>query len=120
MVHIVFDSDQDNLVTPGYSQGTGPVLRSDTMEVTRISFRRGEGAKPHSHAEEQFVYVLIGRQRMTVGGETYEVAAGEGSYHAPHVEHGAEALEDTTALSFKRLVDPPYDATGRLDTPGTP
>lgn len=117
MVHVVFDSGEENLVTPQYSKGRGPVLRSDSIEVTRISFKKGEGAAPHSHDEEQFVYVLSGRSRVTVGAETYEVSAGEGSYRPPNVVHSTEALEDTTSLSFKRLVDPPYEATGRLDLP---
>lgn len=115
MVHIVFDSDADNPVTPQYSQGRGPVLRSDTIEVTKISFKKGQSAKPHSHEEEQFVYVLSGRSRVSVNGETYEVAAGEGSYRPANAEHTSEALEDTTSLSFKRLVNPPYKETGRLD-----
>ncbi|MPZ59895.1 MAG: cupin domain-containing protein [Propionibacteriales bacterium] len=117
MVHIVFNPEEDNLVTPRYSKGRGPVLRSDSMEVTKISFKKGEGAVAHSHPEEQFVYVLSGRSRVTVDGETYEVSAGEGSYRPANAVHSQEALEDTTSLSFKRLVDPAYDATGRLDQP---
>lgn len=108
------DSDSDNLVTPGYSTGKGPVLRGERLEFVRIRYEKGGGAKAHSHPEEQVFYVLSGRSRETVGGETYEVGPGEAVYYPPGVEHATEVLEDMVALSIKVVVDPIYDATGKL------
>jgi quercetin dioxygenase-like cupin family protein len=111
---VKFDTDRDNLVSGGYSQGRGPVLRSENLEVTKIAFAEGDGAELHSHEEEQVMYVLSGRLRATVGDETYEVAEGEASFHPSNVPHAVHALEDTVGLSLKNQVAPVYEATGRL------
>jgi hypothetical protein len=52
--------------------------------------------------------------RMTVGGEIYEIGHGEVSYHPSNVLHGALAVEDTVAISFKNIVAPGYPATKTL------
>jgi quercetin dioxygenase-like cupin family protein len=114
MSKITFDRDEDNRVTPQYSEARGPVLRSERIEVTKAMFDAGKGAKTHSHAEEQVFYIVKGRLRVTCDGETYEVGAGEGSFHPSNAEHTVQALEDTVAISFKNLVDPTYEKTGEL------
>ena len=114
MPKVTFDADPENLVSGSYSTGTGPVLRSEHMEVTKISFVRDKGAHSHSHPEEQVMYVLSGRLRVTCGDETYEIGPGEATFNPCDVPHQVMALEDTTALSFKNQVAPIYEATGRL------
>lgn len=113
---IRFDQDQDNLISGSYSQARGPVLRSEKQEVTKVYFKKGEGAHEHKHPEEQTFYVLKGRLRVHLGDEEpYEVGPGEGSFHPSNVPHRVEALEDTEAISFKNVVDPTgYKATGQL------
>lgn len=112
---VIFDeNDADNLVAGHYSSGRGPVLRSDAVELTKISFEKGKGAEVHQHPEEQILYVLDGVLEVTVGDESYEVRAGQASFHPSNVPHGAVAKEYTTALSFKNLVAPSYDQTGDL------
>jgi quercetin dioxygenase-like cupin family protein len=111
---IVFDEQDDNLVAERYSTGRGPVLRSDVMELTRISFTKGKGAEMHQHPEEQILYVLEGVLDVTVGDESYEVHPGQASFHPSNVPHRAMAKEDVVALSFKHLVAPNYDKTGDL------
>jgi quercetin dioxygenase-like cupin family protein len=111
---VKFDADQDNVVSGSYSQGRGPVLRSDSLEVTRIAFAEGEGADVHQHPEEQVMYVLSGRLRVTCGEETYEVSTGEASFHPANVPHAVQAVEDTVGLSLKNQVAPIYESTGRL------
>jgi quercetin dioxygenase-like cupin family protein len=109
-----FDRDENNLVSGSYSQGRGPVLRSDNLELTKISFAKGEGAEMHQHDEEQVLYILTGRIRATLGDEEYEVGPGEATFSPAGVPHGMHALEDTVALSVKNLVAPVYTETGRL------
>lgn len=109
-----FDRDEENLVAGTYSKGRGPVLRSEMMEVTKIAFAQGEGAAAHRHPEEQLMYVLSGRLRVTLDGEQYEVRPGEATFNPSDAEHQVEALEDTVALSFKNLVAPGYAKTGEL------
>ena len=111
---VIFDEgDAENLVA-GYSTGRGPVLRSEQAELTRITFEAGNGAEMHVHPEEQILYVLEGVFDCTVGDDTYEVRAGQASFHPSNIPHRAIARERTTALSFKVLVDPNYEKTGDL------
>jgi quercetin dioxygenase-like cupin family protein len=111
---VTFDpGDADHLVAQ-YSTGRGPVLRSEVLELTRISFEPGKGAEMHQHPEEQVLYVLEGVFDVTLGDETYQVGPGQASFHPSNVPHRAVARERATALSFKCLVDPNYDKTGDL------
>jgi len=110
-----FDSDADNLVTRQYSQGKGPVLRSEHCELARVFFAQGTGAEVHQHPEEQTFYCLEGRLECTVGGETYVITPGEASFHPSGVPHSVLALEDTLLISFKvRESEQIYEATGEL------
>lgn len=112
---IVFDEmDEQRLVAEQYSTGRGPVLRSDVMELTKISFTSGNGAELHQHPEEQVLYVLEGVLDVTVGNETYEVHPGQASFHPSNVPHRAMAIQDVVALSFKHLVAPNYEKSGDL------
>ena len=114
MPKVTFESDPENLVSGSYSTGTGPVLRSAHMAVTKISFVKDKGAHEHAHPEQQVMYVLSGRLRVTCGEETYEVGPGEATSNPSDVPHAAMVQGDTTALSFKNQVAPIYEATVRL------
>jgi quercetin dioxygenase-like cupin family protein len=116
MTLVKFDKDSENVVSGSYSTGTGPVLRSDNMEVTKISFEKGKGADIHTHPEEQVMYVLEGRLQVTCNDETYEVGPGEATFNPSNAPHGVMAIEDVVALSFKNQVAPIYEGTGRLDS----
>jgi quercetin dioxygenase-like cupin family protein len=111
---VKLEGHEDNLVTPQYSTARGPVLRSNTLELTRGFYEKGRGADTHAHPEEQILYVLSGRGRVTLGGETYEVGPGDVSFHPSDVPHSLVALEDLTVLSIKHPINPIYQATGRL------
>jgi len=90
------------------------VMRSDRLEVAKGVFEPGEGAS-HAHPEEQVLYVLEGRLLVWLGDEPpYEVGPGEGSFHPANVEHRVEALERTTTISLKDVVDPAYHEHGAL------
>ena len=83
MPRVPLDTDKDHLVTPTHSDARGLVVRGQSIEVMQMNWGAGDSARPHQHAEEQAIYVVSGRMRMTVGGETYEVGSGEVSYHPP-------------------------------------
>ena len=42
----------------GYSSAEGPVVEGERMQVGLITKKRGTGARPHSHPNEQWNYVL--------------------------------------------------------------
>lgn len=120
MAKVTFEGGEDNTLSPEYSTARGPVMRSHKQEISVVSVDRGKGADPHRHPEEQTLYVLTGRLRVTLGddedAEIYEAGPGEGSFHPANVLHGVVALEDTRVVSFKNVVDPSqYAETGRLD-----
>jgi len=114
MPRISLDTDKDHLVTPTHSDARGSVVRGKSIEIMQMNWKKGESARPHQHAEEQVIFVVSGRMRMTVGAETYEIGPGEVSYHPSNVLHHALAVEDTVAISFKNIVAPFYAATKEL------
>src|ERR1039457_5111419 len=114
MARVTLDTDKDHPVTPKHSGARGPVGRGQTIEIMQMNWKAGDSARPHQHAEEQAIYVVSGRMCLTLGGETYEIGPGEVSYHPSNVLHGALAVEDTVAISFKNIVAPFYPATKTL------
>jgi quercetin dioxygenase-like cupin family protein len=114
-----FDTHLDNVVTPQYSpEGRGPVLRSNALEITQMSFPAGGGSTFHHHPEEQIMYVLSGLLRIRQGDDDnyseYEVGVGEANFNPSNIRHSTEALQPTVVLSIKNVVDPQYAATGSL------
>jgi quercetin dioxygenase-like cupin family protein len=103
---VKFDSDAAVLEPGSYSAGRGLIHRGQAMEFTKISFEKGRGADVHQHPEEQVMYVLSGRLRVTCGDETYEVGPGQATFNPSNVPHGVTALEDVVALSVKSEVPP--------------
>ena len=111
-------TDVDNVVAGDHSPGRGPVLRSDQTEVARIFFQTGERCQMHHHPEEQTLFVEEGRIRVTLGtgddGGTYDVERGQASFHPANEPHEMTALEDSYIVSFKNIIAPTYEETGRL------
>jgi len=82
---------------------TRRVLSSgDRIMVVEMGFAAGAGtpayAIPHFHAYEQIGYVITGKVKVTVGGETRILGAGDSYLTLPGVEHTAYALEESTML----------------------
>jgi quercetin dioxygenase-like cupin family protein len=111
---VSLDGHENHVVTAEHSDVMGPVIRSPSLELIKMHWVKGRNARPHRHAEEQFIYILSGRMRFTVDGDTYEAGPGDCSYHPSNSLHSAECLEDTVALSFKNIVAPFYDATKKV------
>jgi quercetin dioxygenase-like cupin family protein len=71
------------------------LITGEQMMIAHVYLAQGAIVPEHSHHNEQVTYILEGRLRFTVDGETIDVAAGEVLTIPPHVPHMAEALEDT-------------------------
>jgi quercetin dioxygenase-like cupin family protein len=84
-----------------YSTAEGPVVEGERMQVGLITLRRGAPARPHSHPNEQWSYVLKGKARVSVAGQA-ETIAGPGMliYAPANVEHWVEALADEDLVFF--------------------
>ena len=63
-------------------------------------FEPGQSQRVHMHGgTDKFYLVVSGRARMTVGGDTFEAAAGAVVWAPADLPHGvAEALERTVML----------------------
>ena len=88
-------------------EGYRPVLEGIELKTLAhgertllAEFRLAAGAvlPMHRHPHEQTGYLVSGRLRLTVGGETFEAGPGDAWCVPSEVEHGGEALVDTVAV----------------------
>ncbi len=81
---------------PGLVRRT--LIDSDKMMICEFIFDAGAVVPNHTHVHEQVGYIVSGRVRMTIGGETSELGPGD-SYCAPSsVPHSAVTLEPTVIV----------------------
>ena len=104
-------ADLENMVASHYSDARGPVVRGKQTELTMVHFDVGEGAREHSHDEEQFIVVLEGRLRVYLDSEFTDVEGGQAFFVPSRSVHSTSALSTVRAISFKNLVNPSYGAT---------
>ncbi len=87
----------------------------DNMMVSAVHLERGFELDSHSHANEQFVLLLKGRCRFTLGqpgSSSFReviVSAGQVLVLPGNLPHSCTALEDTDILD---LFSPPSEKTG--------
>lgn len=68
--------------------GFGPDLM-----LCRVWFEAGAVGSVHSHPHSQASFIESGLFRVVIDGEERELAAGDGYFVAPHLEHGATCVE---------------------------
>ncbi len=86
----------------------------ERMMLSEVFVEKGCDAPVHQHENEQFLVLLAGRMRLTVGdgaGGTREVVveAGDVMHFPPNVPHGGVALEDCRILD---VFSPTSETTG--------
>jgi quercetin dioxygenase-like cupin family protein len=88
---------------PAYSTAHGPCVEGDRMIVALMRMPAGTGAEPHSHPNEQWIYVLEGTFRGKVGGEAVEAPPGSCLYIPADTIHsgGATAQGDVVFFTVK-------------------
>jgi quercetin dioxygenase-like cupin family protein len=85
----------------------GPVLlrslaATPNLVLVETTFAPGGGSRPHQHPDhDSIVYVVRGRMRVTIGGESWEAGPGDAFRHLPGVVHHMEALEETVTVEVK-------------------
>ena len=85
----------------GYSSAEGPVVEGDRIQVGLITMKRGTGARPHSHPNEQWVYLLKGKGRVTVDNQPETIASGGTLIYLPaNVVHAMVALPEEDVVFF--------------------
>lgn len=83
-----------------YSTARGPVVEGERTQVGLMHKARGTGARPHSHPNEQWNYVVQGRLRVTVDGQESVVGPGTLLYFPANVVHATVALPDEDVYFF--------------------
>ena len=78
------------------------------IEVVLGVIEKGKGALPHSHPGiEQVCYVLEGRARAQIDGQSCELGAGDACFFPPDVEHVFTAVSDEP-VKVLVIYSPPY------------
>jgi quercetin dioxygenase-like cupin family protein len=83
---------------PGIERKTLAYGEHTLMTVFRM--QKGSKLPEHSHPYEQTGYLVSGKMRMTVAGETFAVEPGSSWCIPGGASHGADILEDTLALEI--------------------
>jgi quercetin dioxygenase-like cupin family protein len=97
--------DLPNLAKMGagenYSTSFGSVVEGERIQIGLMSKPRGTGARPHSHPNEQWNYVLKGKLRVYIEGEEERIA-GPGTliYFPANKIHATVALPDEDVVFF--------------------
>ena len=83
-----------------YSTAIGPVVEGERTQVGLMRKEEGTGAKPHSHPNEQWNYVVRGRLRVRVADQESIVGPGTLLYFPPNVVHSTVALPEEDVYFF--------------------
>src|ERR1700745_585472 len=79
---------------PDYSTANGACVEGDRMIVGLMRMPAGTGAEPHSHPNEQWIYVLQGTLRGTIGDQNLEAKAGSVIYIPADAIHAMKATPE--------------------------
>ena len=98
----VFDlaSLQKIMGGPAYSTAHGPCVEGDRMIVGLMRMNAGTGAEPHSHPNEQWIYILQGTFHASIGGKEFDVKPGSVVYIPANTIHAGKATADGDVLFF--------------------
>ena len=98
----VFDLGKINHIKggPDYSSVEGGVVEGDRMIVALMRMPAGTGAEPHSHPNEQWIYILEGTFKARIGDDEVEARAGSVVYVPSNVVHSAKATPDADVVFF--------------------
>jgi quercetin dioxygenase-like cupin family protein len=95
----------EELVTPQHSTALGRLITGGQVEFGILRFKPGEGAKVHAHPQEQIVYILKGRMKVTTEGRDTVIGPGQAVLFPPNVPHGTSMLDEVECISVKGVID---------------
>ena len=85
---------------PDYSRAIGPCVEGDRMMFAVMRMPAGTGAEPHSHPNEQWIYILEGTFQATVDGKDVTAKAGSVLYIPSNAVHSGKATPDADVVFF--------------------
>ncbi len=98
----VFDLTKVNHILggPDYSTANGACVEGDRMIVGLMRMPAGTGAEPHSHPNEQWIYILQGTFKGEIGGQPFEARPGTALYIPANVVHSGRATPEGDVVFF--------------------
>ncbi len=98
----VFDLARVNHILggPDYSTANGACVEGDRMIVGLMRMPAGTGAEPHSHPNEQWIYILEGTFRARIGDREIEARPGSVVYVPADVVHSGGATSEADVVFF--------------------
>lgn len=103
---------------PEYSTAQGGCVEGDRMMAALMRMPAGTGSEPHSHPNEQWIYVLEGTIDSVVGGKRQRVNPGSVIYIPANTIHHAVATPDADVVFFT-VKDTSHGLHGIKATPAT-
>ena len=85
---------------PAYSTAHGPCVEGDRMIVGLMRMAAGTGAEPHSHSNEQWIYILEGTFRACIGENELTAKPGWVIYIPANMVHSGKATAEADVLFF--------------------
>ena len=85
---------------PEYSTANGTCVEGERMMVALMRMPAGTGAEPHSHPNEQWIYLVEGTMDSDVGGDKQRVNPGSVIYIPANVVHHTKATADADVVFF--------------------
>jgi quercetin dioxygenase-like cupin family protein len=74
------------------------LVHGENTLMGQFTLAKGMAIPAHSHPHEQTGFMVSGKLRFVVDGETMDVEAGDSWCLPGGAEHSAEALEDTVVI----------------------
>ncbi len=98
----VFDLTKVNHILggPDYSTANGACVEGDRMIVGLMRMPAGTGAEPHSHPNEQWIYILQSTFKGEIGGQPFEARPGTALYIPANVVHSGRATPEGDVVFF--------------------
>ena len=84
----------------GDGTGRRVLAWNEALMAVEVSFETGAAGKEHTHPHSQCSYVLSGRFRYSVEGESTELAPGDSIVVPSGLVHGTVCLEKGVLLDF--------------------
>ena len=85
---------------PAYSTANGACVEGERMMVALMRMPAGTGAAPHSHPNEQWIFILEGTFRAEIGGRAIEAKPGSVLYIPADTVHSGQASPDADVVFF--------------------
>ena len=85
---------------PDYSSAIGTAVEGEKMIVGLMRMPPGTGADPHSHPNEQWVFIIEGTLEMEVAGHVDRAEAGTVVYVPGNAIHSSRVYGDKDVVFF--------------------